>query len=110
MEFRRVLFRSSQVAAMASSGLRSITQKMNLPPLRLTSAAPKAEIRGGEVRAMTRSNLGMSRIWVKQPAKKLPNARARCQREDLPGRKVAVQWMEMPRQFSQGGKARSGSS
>ena len=53
----------SQPAAMASSGLRSITQKTNRPPLSRANSAPSQEMSGGDVIAMTRSKRGSAARW-----------------------------------------------
>src|ERR1043165_233988 len=77
-------FSSSQPAAIASSGLRSITQKQNLPPFSFTNSAARNEIGGGEVSAMVWSKrLSVSRR-SEQTNRKLAKLKARRHRPCLP--------------------------
>src|SRR5215211_4757821 len=76
---RRVVreFSSSQPAAIASSGLRSITQKQNLPPLNFTKSAARKEMSGGDVSATTTSKRRSVSKRSEHSSRKLPKLKAR---------------------------------
>src|ERR1051326_5555024 len=86
---------SSQPAATASSGLRSITQKQNFPPLSLTNIAARKEISGGEVSAMVTSKRPSVSKRSEQTTRKLPKLKARRQRLFLPNDNDRMRMMSM---------------
>src|SRR6185369_447464 len=77
-------FSSSHPAAIASSGLRSITQKQKLPPLSFTNSAPSNEINGGDVRATTTSKRRRVSKRSAHTKRKLAKFNARRQKLFLP--------------------------
>src|SRR6266542_2361569 len=100
----------NQPAAIASSGLRSITQKKNLPPFRRTNIEPRKEISGGEVKATTTSNRGSSNNLNEQVKRKLAKFVARRHFAFFPSASEGIRMILIPFQFSRRGKRLEGSS
>src|SRR5687767_13013980 len=100
----------SQPAAIASSGLRSITQKQNDPPFNLTNNAAKNEISGGEVSATTTSKRLNNSKRSAQTIAKLPKLNARRQRLIFPRDNEGMRMISMLFQNSRRGKRLEGSS
>gem|GEM_PF-4886193 len=73
----------SQPAAVASSGFRSITQKIIRPPLIRVNHAPNHEMSGGEVSATTASCRGSTARCNAQASEKLAKFSARLNRDFL---------------------------
>ena len=74
----------SQPAAIASSGFKSITQKISRPPFSRVNSAARYEIKGGEVSATTTSWRGVKTKRAAQAIMKLVKPSARRQRDFLP--------------------------
>src|SRR6185503_11746303 len=91
---------SSQPAAIASSGFRSITQKQKLPPLSFTKNAAKKEIKGGDVSATTTSKrLNVSKR-SEHTNRKLPKLKARRQRPFFPSETAGMRMISISFQRS----------
>src|SRR6185369_14378895 len=103
-------FSSSQPAAIASSGLRSITQKQNLPPLSLTKSAARNEISGGEVNAMVKSKRLRVSKRSEQTRRKLPKLKARRHLPFLPNDNDGMRMISIPFHRSRRLKRTAGSS
>src|SRR5215510_9096654 len=101
---------SSQPAAIASSGLRSITQKQNLPPFSLTKSAARKEISGGEVSAIVKSTRPSVSKRSEQTDRKLPKLKTRRQRPFLPNDNDGMRMISIPFQRSRRLKRVVGSS
>src|SRR6266536_3532512 len=86
----------SQPAAIASSGLRSIAQKKNFPPLSRTKSEPRKEINGGEVSATTTSKRGRLASRRVQFKKKLAKFTARRHLDVFPSANEGMRVMVMP--------------
>src|SRR5215217_5590901 len=99
---RRVVgeFSSSHPAAIASSGFRSITQKQKLPPFSFTNSAPRNEISGGEVRAITTSKRRNISKRHEHTSRKLAKFSARRQRLFFPNESDGMRMISMSFQRS----------
>src|ERR1044072_646112 len=103
-------FSSSHPAAIASSGLRSITQKQKLPPLSFTKSAPRKEIKGGDVRATTTSKRRKVSKRSEHTNRKLAKFNARRQRLFFPNESEGMRMISTPYQHSRRLKRVVGSS
>ena len=100
----------NQLAAIASSGFRSMTQNTNLPPLSFTNAAPTAEINGGEVSATTRSKRPIPSSCSDELTKKVKKSMARRQRARFPSPEQGKRIISTPFRTSRRGSLISGRS
>src|SRR5262245_4587488 len=103
-------FSSSQPAAIASSGFRSITQKQKLPPLSFTKRAARNEISGGDVSATTTSNRRNVSKRSEHTSTKLPKFNTRRQRPFFPNESEGMRMMSISFQRSRRLKRLLGSS
>src|SRR4029079_12590439 len=101
---------SSQPAAIASSGFRSITQKQKLPPLSFTKSAPRTEINGGDVRATTTSKRRKVSKRSEHTKRKLAKFKARRQRLFFPNESEGMRIISTSFQISRRLKCVAGSS
>ena len=69
---------------MASSGLRSIAQKINSPPFNIVKIEASQEISGGDVNATTTSCRGNLNMRSPDVNKKLPKFMVRANRRFFP--------------------------
>src|SRR5215208_1156772 len=103
-------FSSSQPAATASSGFRSITQKQKLPPFSLTKSAARNEISGGDVSATTTSKRRKVSNRSAHNSRKLPKLKARRHLLFFPNEKEGMRMISMPFHCSRRAKRDAGSS
>src|SRR5512138_3246839 len=106
----KIEFLSSQQATIASSGLRSITQKKKRPPLSCTNSAPRNEINGGEVKATTTSTPGMTTRRSEEIVRKLAKVSARRHLVCFPRDSEGTRIIFIPFQDSRARKRTEGSS
>src|SRR6185503_4199223 len=87
---------SSQPAATASSGFRSITQKMKRPPFKAVKNEPRTEMSGGDVIAITTSKRGKNKRRSAQTTRKLAKVKARRNFDALPRASDGTRIIRMP--------------
>src|SRR6185503_15044239 len=103
-------FSSSQPAATASSGFRSITQKMKRPHFRAVNNDPSTEMSGGDVNAMTTSKRGRNKRRNAHTTRKPAKVKTRRSFDDLPRATDGTRIILTPFQFSRRAKRISGLS
>src|SRR5258705_12571959 len=100
----------SHPAAIASSGLRSITQKQKRPPLSFTKIDARNDINGGEVSATTTSKRCSETNFRLQSVRKLAKFSARRIFVFFPSVKEGIRTILIPFHVSRLEKRRLGSS
>src|ERR1700686_3721572 len=108
--FAVIEFGLSQPAASASSGFKSMTQKIIRPPFSRVNSDARQEISGGEVKATTVSCGRVSARRNAQDIEKLAKFSTLRQRLVLPKPIDGKRMISIPRQRSRGGKRSSLSS